>query len=120
MRSYNKSILIGNLAADPELRHTKNGKEVTTFPLATNRTWQDTNGEKQSNVDFHRIVCWGNLAIIADQHLAKGTAIAVDGRLSNRVYENAKSEKVYLTEIIADNLNILNWKKPPVKTKVEA
>lgn len=120
MRSYNKVILIGNLAANPELRQTTNGTDVTTFPLAINRNWTDKNGAKQEEVDYHRVVCWGPLGKIAKEHLVKGSAALIEGRLSNRIYDNAKGQKVFITEIVADNLNILNWKKTPTKTKVKA
>lgn len=118
MRSYNKIILIGNLAADPEVKTTKSGTLMAVFPLATNRHWNDSTGNKQSEVDYHRVTCFGNLAKISSEHLAKGAGIALDGRLTNHVFDNAKGEKVYITEVVADNINILSWKKENKKTKV--
>lgn len=112
MRSYNKTLLLGNLAAKPEFRKTVKDNDIATFPLAINRqfTNQET-GEKTQEVDYHRIVCFGPLAKIVEQNLDKGSSILVDGRLNNRFYENQKGEKIYTTEIVAEDINILNWKK---------
>lgn len=102
---------MGHVANDPELRQTKNGKMVTSFALATDRDWIDSSGEKRKVADFHKIVVWQKLAEICTKYLAKGAAIMVDGRLSNRQYELASSEKRSVTEVIADTVNIISFKK---------
>lgn len=110
MPSFNKTVLIGNLAADPETRDTKNKKAYTSFALATNRIWLDKKGQKQTDVDFHRIVSWNKTALIAGKHLKKGMLVVVDGRINNRIYELEDGKKGYITEITADSVQILDWK----------
>jgi len=111
MRSYNRVTLMGHMANDPELRQTKNGKNLVTFSLATDRDWVDSGGEKHKKVDFHRVVAWQNLAEICEKYLVKGSAIMLDGRISNRTYEISEGDKRSITEIVADNINIITWKK---------
>lgn len=104
-------MLMGHLAADPEIRQTKNGNDVASFPLATNRFSRDVDGEKREIVDFHRVVSWNGLAGVCEKYLAKGSAVLVEGRLINRTFDDAKGEKHFRTEIVADGVNILTWKK---------
>lgn len=111
MRSLNRVMLIGHLAADPELRQTKNGHTVVVFPVATNRVLRGDNGEKREAVDFHRVLAWDKLAEICNQFLVKGMAIYVEGRLVNRSFDDSEGKKHYRTEIVVDDLNILTWKK---------
>jgi single-strand DNA-binding protein len=106
----NKVILIGHLAADPEVRETKNGAKMAIFPLATNRDWVDS--EKATiTTDFHKVVAWRQLATIAEKYLTKGMGVYVEGRLMNRTYEAPDKTKRFVTEIVLDNLNMLTWKK---------
>ncbi|MFA7685858.1 MAG: single-stranded DNA-binding protein [Candidatus Gracilibacteria bacterium] len=111
MRSINRVVLMGHLAADPELRQTKSGVMVTQFPLATNYLMKDKNGEKSEMADFHRIVAFRGLADICNKYLAKGMAVYVEGKLMNNSFDDKNGNKHYRTEIIADNLNIITWKK---------
>jgi len=111
MRSINNVFMMGNLAADPDLRQTKTGKAVATFSLATNRDWVDSEGEKKSSTDFHKIVLWQNLAEICAKYLTKGSLVHVSGRLTNRSYETDKGDKKYITEILADKVDFINIKK---------
>lgn len=111
MRSVNKVILIGNLTRDPELRHTANGQPVATFSIATNRTWTTATGEKQEAADYHDLVAWGKLAEICDQYIGKGSAIYVEGRLQTRSWEAPDKTKRHKTEVIIQELNILQRKK---------
>lgn len=104
-------MLIGHLAADPEIRQTKTGHTVTTFPVATNRLSKSGNGEKRNIADFHRIVAWEKLGEICSNYLQKGMAIYLDGRIVNSSYEDKSGVRQYRTEIMADGLNILTWKK---------
>ena len=103
--------MMGNLAADPDLKQTKTGKSVVTFSLATNRDWVDSEGEKKSSTDFHRIVLWQKLAEICSKYLTKGSLVHVSGRLMNRSYETEKGDKRYVTEILADKVDFINIKK---------
>lgn len=111
MRSVNKVILMGNLAADPVVRQTKGGISVANFPLATNNDWLDGNGEKQQTTDFHKIVVWRGLAETSGKFLEKGSGVYVEGRLANRVYEGKDQSKRKITEVIADKILFVALKK---------
>jgi single-strand DNA-binding protein len=107
-RSINKVILLGNLTRDPILRYTKSGKPVCDFGIATNRAWTTDKGERQELPEFHNIVAWGKLAEIASQYLTKGRKVYVEGRLQTRNYETAGGEKKSRTEIVIDDMVMLD------------
>ncbi len=108
-RSLNKVQLIGNLTRDPELRYTPQGTPVCTFGLATNRSWMPTDGkERQEEVEFHNIVAWSKLAELCGELLAKGRKVYVEGRLQTRSWESNEGEKKYKTEIVAEDMIILD------------
>ena len=111
MRSLNKAFLMGNLVSDPNETPLAKGGSMVSFPLATNRDYvQD--GEKKKVTDFHRIVIWGKqLGEVAKKYLIKGSAVYVEGKITNRTYDNKNGEKQFITEIVADELNIITWKK---------
>jgi len=109
---------MGNLAADPEMRTTPTGKVVTSFPLATNNEWRDSEGARQRTTDFHRIISWQGLAQICGKNLKKGSAVYVEGRLHNRSYEDKSKTRHYVTEITADNVNFIHIKKEKEGDKV--
>jgi single-strand DNA-binding protein len=109
MKSFNKVMLMGHLAADPELRETKSGKKVASFRIATNR--RTKHGEKPETADFHRIAAWQGLGEICNNHLIKGSAVLVEGKLINDIYEKADGTKQYSAEVWADNINIITWNK---------
>ncbi|MBI5152627.1 single-stranded DNA-binding protein [Candidatus Peregrinibacteria bacterium] len=109
MRSMNKAMLIGRLAADPEKRITTSGKNVCFFPIAINRDWKSSDGQKSQTTDYHRVVSWQKLAEICGKHLRKGMGVYVEGRLMNRAFNGKDGEKKYMTEIVLENLNILDW-----------
>jgi len=111
MRSLNRVSLIGNLAADPEMRETSTGKPVANFSIATNRQWKDEAGKKITATDYHRVVAWKRLGEICGEYLRKGAAIYLEGSLKNRSYETKEGDKRYLTEIIASNIKFINLKK---------
>lgn len=111
MKSYNHVTLVGNLAADPELRQTKNGRTVASFPLAINRNSLDEEGKRHEVADYHRIVAWEKLGNIAAKYLAKGSAVLIDGRLINTSFDDSKGQKHYRTEIVLDDLRMLTPKK---------
>jgi single-strand DNA-binding protein len=109
--SLNKVLLIGNLTRDPELRSTASGQSVSSFGLATNRVWKDPNsGEKKEAAEFHNIVMWGRLAEISGQYLRKGSKIFVEGRLQTRNWQDQNGNKRYTTEIVAENMQMLDRK----------
>ncbi len=106
--SLNKVLILGNLTRDPELRTTTSGQNVCSFGVATNRVWNDQKGVKQEQVEYHSVVAWGRLAEIAGQYLAKGRKVFVEGRLQTREWEGQDAVKRSRTEIIAENLQILD------------
>ena len=109
--SLNKVLLIGNLTRDPELRSTPSGQSVASFGLATNRVWKDPqSGEKKEAVEFHNIVMWRRLAEIAGQYLHKGSKIFLEGRLQTNSWQDQSGSKKYRTEIVAENMQMLDRK----------
>ena len=106
----NKAMIIGNLTRDPESRTTPNGQNVCTFGVATNLVWTDASGQKQSKAEFHNIVAWRKLAEICSQYLKKGNKVYIEGRLQTRDWEGQDGVKRYRTEIIADNMIMLDTK----------
>jgi single-strand DNA-binding protein len=108
--NLNKAMIIGNLTRDPETRSTPSGQNVTSFSVATNLIWTDANGEKQKKTEFHNIVAWRKLADICSQYLKKGSKVYIEGRLQTRDWEDQAGAKHYRTEIIADNMIMLDSK----------
>lgn len=106
--NLNKAMIIGNLTRDPEIRNTPSGISVATFSIATNYVWTDQGGQKQERVEFHNIVMWRRLAEIAGQYLRKGSRIYVEGRLQTRDWVGQDGVKRYRTEIIAENMIMLD------------
>lgn len=104
----NKVMIIGHVAQDPESRMTPQGANVTSFSIATNLVWTDQSGVKQSKVEFHNIVAWRKLGEICAQYLKKGRRVYVEGRLQTRDWEDQTGVKRYRTEIIADNMILLD------------
>jgi single-strand DNA-binding protein len=111
MRSINKVILIGNLTRDPEMRTTQGSQYITTFGLATNREWVTREGTKQQSSEFHDIVCWGRLAELAKKFLKKGKLVHIEGHLKTRSWDDASGMKNFRTEIVAEDLIMLD-KRP--------
>jgi single-strand DNA-binding protein len=104
--NLNKVFIIGNLTADPEVRHTQSGQMVCNLTIATNRTWKGQSGDKQVQTEFHNIVAWGRLAEIISNYLKKGSMALVEGRLATRSWEDKNGNKRYTTEIIAEGLQM--------------
>lgn len=108
MRSVNKVILVGTLAADPETSRTDTGKTRVVFPLATHRE-TTSDGAPKDVTDYHRVVAWGALGDICAKFLRKGQGIYLEGEMLNRAYEK-DGERKYITEIRADEINLLTYK----------
>lgn len=111
-RSINKAIIVGNLTRDPEMRYTPNGQAVTTFGVATNRRWT-TNEEQREETEFHNVVAWGKLAEICSQLLRKGRRVYVEGRLQTRSWEGKDGVTRRRTEIVAQDMVVLD-RRPDV------
>lgn len=116
-RSLNRVQLIGNLTRDPELRYTPTGAGVCTFSLATNRSWTDDKGEKHEEADFHRIVAWSKLAELCNQFLTKGRKVYVEGRLSTRNWTAQDGSQKSTTEVVIDDMILLDNKGAQQETK---
>ena len=111
MAGVNKVILIGHLGRDPEVRTTESGAKVARFSLATTEIFKDKNtGERKEQTEWHNIICWRNLADIAEQYLTKGRQIYVEGRLRTRSWEDSNGVKKYTTEVYADTFSMLGTK----------
>jgi len=109
--SLNKVLLIGNLTRDPELRSTPSGQSVANFAIATNRVWKDPqSGERKEAAEFHNIVMWRRLAEIAGQYLRKGSKVFLEGRLQTRSWQDQSGTKKYMTEVVAENMQMLDRK----------
>ncbi len=104
----NKVILIGNLGADPEVRHTPDNVAVANIRLATSERFKDRAGKIQEKTEWHRVVLWRGLADIAERYLRKGSMVYVEGRLETRSWEDKSGQKRYTTEVIATDMTMLN------------
>ncbi len=111
MRSVNKVVLMGYLAADPEAKITKNGHHLAKFRLATQRDWQGSDGEHKEAIDYHRIVAWNKSGDAVVKYLKKGSSVYVEGRIMNHHYEGGDGKDRLSTEIVADLVNFINIKK---------
>ena len=107
MSGVNKVILIGNLGADPDFRHTPSGTAVSNLRLATTEVFSNREGEKNKRTEWHRVVTFGRLAEICNQYLKKGRQVYIEGRLQTREWEDKSGDKRYTTEIVATNMVML-------------
>lgn len=108
--SLNRVQLIGNLTKDPELRQIPGGQTVASFSIATNFSWTDQSGQRQEKAEYHNIVAWRKLADICGQYLRKGSKIFLEGRIQTREWEGEDGVKRYRTEIVAENMIMLDRK----------
>ena len=117
-RSVNTVIIIGNLTRDPEMRYTPAGHPVTNFSVATNRVWTTADGERREETEFHDVVAWNKLAEICNQYLRKGRKVYVRGRLQTRRWHAADGSPRSKTEIVAEDMVILD--RGPLAPREEA
>lgn len=110
MRGVNKVMLIGNLGKDPEFQMLEGNIPVAKFPLATTETYKDKSGKTQSQTEWHTVVYWRGLAELAQKYLHKGSLIYVEGRLRTRNWEDKEGNKKFATEIVGENLIMLEKK----------
>lgn len=111
----NKAQVIGRITQDLELKQTPNGQSVVSFSVATNRNWTDSSWIKQEQVEFHNIVLWWKLAEIAWEYLTKGKKIFIEWRLQTRTWEAQDWSKRYKTEIVWENMIMLDWRSENVE-----
>ncbi|MFW8619044.1 single-stranded DNA-binding protein [Enterococcus innesii] len=105
----NNVVLVGRLTKDPDLKYTGSGTAVATFTLAVNRNFTNQSGEREA--DFINCVIWRKPAETLANYAKKGVLIGVTGRIQTRSYDNQQGQKVYVTEVIADNFQLLESKK---------
>lgn|SRR5574343_527496 len=106
----NKVQLIGNLGAAPEVKTLNNGNKVAKFAIATSDFYTNKNGEKVTETFWHNVVIWGKLADIAERYLQKGSQVVIEGKLTNRNYTDKEGIKRFFTEIVANELLMLDKK----------
>lgn len=109
--SVNKVILVGNAGKDAEVRYIDNGVAVATFSLATSETYTAKNGEKVTNTEWHNIVAWRGLGEFAGKYIQKGRQLYIEGRLRSRSYDDKDGNKKYITEVLADSIQLLGRKE---------
>jgi len=109
--TVNKVILLGRLGADPQLKYTPSGRATVSFNLATNAVWKDQEGKQQEKTDWHRVTAWGKLAEIMGEWLKKGSLVFLEGRLQTRSYEDTNGVKKYITEVVAQEMEMLGGGK---------
>jgi single-strand DNA-binding protein len=106
-KSINQVILMGNLTRDPELRTTPSGQSVCSFSLAVNRSWQGQDGTQQDAVDYFDVTAWGKLGELVNQYMSKGRRCLVQGRLSQRSWEQ-EGQKRSKVEVVASDVTFLD------------
>lgn len=110
-RGLNKVMIIGNLGHNPEMRYTPSGRPVTSFDVASTRSWTADNGEKKSETEWFSVVAWGSLAETTAQYLTKGQQVYVEGRLQSRKWEDQEGKKRTTVEIVANEVMMLGDRK---------
>lgn len=119
MRGLNRVTLIGNIGNVPEYKTLQDGTSVAKFSIATTESYRLKNGELQSRTDWHTIVAWRGLATLVHQYVKKGSLLYVEGKLRSRDYSDKDGQKRYVTEIIADQILLLDKKEKQSETEVE-
>jgi single-strand DNA-binding protein len=135
MAGVNKVTLVGRLGQDIELKYTSSNDAVANLSIATSKNWIDKNGQKQEQVEWHRVVMFSKLAEIANQYLHKGSQVYIEGELRTRKWEDKNKVERYTTEILAKTMQMLDSKSkevsqdvndsvsvenPPIPTEAEA
>lgn len=110
--AVNKVILIGNVGQDPEVKYLEQNVAVANFSLATTERYTDKGGNKVESTEWHRIVAWRGLATIVEKYVKKGNKLYIEGRLRTRDWTDKEGNKRYVTEIFADNMEMLDGKAP--------
>jgi single-strand DNA-binding protein len=112
-QGLNKAMIIGYVGREPEMRYTPSGRPVTSFSVATTRSWTAPDGTRCEETDWFNVVSWGSLAEICKQHLTKDQRVYIEGRLQTRCWEGRESRHHYRTEIVASEMIMLGDRRPP-------
>jgi single-strand DNA-binding protein len=108
-RGVNRVIIIGNMGQDPEVKYMQNGNAVANITVATSEAWKDKNtGENQEKTEWHRVVAFRKLAEIIGEYLKKGSKVYIEGKLQTRKWQDQNGNDRYTTEIIADQMQMLD------------
>jgi single-strand DNA-binding protein len=119
MRGVNRVMLIGNLGKDPEMQFLEGNIAVAKFSLATSESFKDRSGRLISQTEWHTIVLWRGLAELAEKYLHKGSLVYIEGRLKTRSWEDKEGNKKFATEIVGDNLIMLDKRTDGVHQDVD-
>ncbi|MBU3678831.1 MAG: single-stranded DNA-binding protein [Candidatus Kapabacteria bacterium] len=111
-RTLNKVMLIGNVGKDPDVNFTPSGVKVAQFRMATSETWKDKDGAVQEHTDWHTVIAWRGLADVVERLVRRGTRLYVEGKIQSRSFDDRDGNKRYVTEIVAENLLLLDAKRP--------
>ncbi len=103
----NKVQLIGNLGSNPEIKIMEEGKKLARISIATNESYRNAEGKKITETNWHQVIAWGKTASVIEKYLTKGSEIALEGKLTTRQYVDKTGIKRYITEIVADEILLL-------------
>lgn len=112
-RGLNKVLIIGRVGRDPEMRYTPSGRPVTTFSVGATRSWNTSEGERKSETEWFNVVAWSTLAEICKQYLVKGRLVYLEGRLQTRNWEDQEGHRHTSTEIVANEMIMLDDRREP-------
>ncbi|MBM4222375.1 MAG: single-stranded DNA-binding protein [Gammaproteobacteria bacterium] len=113
-RGINKVIIVGNLGSDPEVRYLASGDPVANISIATSESWKDKqSGTTQERTEWHRVVIYGKMADIASKYMRKGSKVYIEGSLRTRKWQDKNGQERYTTEIICNDLQLLDSKGGP-------
>lgn len=116
MRGVNKVILVGTVGRDPEVKELNTGR-LTNMSLATSDQWRDKeSGERKERTEWHKLVCFGRLADIAEQYVVKGTRLYIEGSLSTKEWQDKAGVRHFTTQVIVSDLQMLSEAKTRVKS----
>ena len=110
-RGLNKVMIIGHVGRDPEMRYTPSGRPVTSFSVATSRTWTSADGDRREETEWFNVVAWGNLARTIEKYLFRGSEVAIEGKLTHRSYDDKEGNKRYYTEVVLNDMVMLRGNK---------
>jgi single-strand DNA-binding protein len=110
-RGLNKVMIIGHLGREPEMRYTPSGRPVTTFSVATSRSWKTSDGERKTQTEWFNVVAWGSLAEICNQYLSKGQQVYIEGRFQTRRWDDENGNHRSALEVVAKEMIMLGERK---------
>jgi single-strand DNA-binding protein len=110
-RGLNKVMIIGHVGREPEMRYTPSGRPVTSFSVATSRSWTSAEGERREETEWFNVVAWGSLAEICKAHLSKGQQVYIEGRLQTRGWEDEGGKRHFRTELVANEMILLGERR---------